>query len=228
MMFCMLLVAPWLFLSRVDAGASPGPPVTLNNTPDSPTRPLPTQPPPPITQYAPPINALVPLDKRGYIPHESAAKPALGCTYTKRVPRPRTTNLENPNNNPNQPTETLTSYINCRGCTTATAITVPHIPARAAGPAWRFPLPWPNPTPPLPAAQRLSTSVSRGPKWRRPRHPQYGRQALGGRGRWRRRLLIHDDMSGCNYNAGINQSRIKYQWQAFSQSHPTRRSRSGY
>ena len=149
MMFCMLLIAPWLFLSRVDAGASPGPPVTLNNTPDSPTRPLPTQPPPPITQYAPPINALVPLDKRAYLPPESAAKPALGCTYTKRVPRPRTTTThENPNNNNDEPTETLTSYINCRGCTTATAITVPHVPARAAGPAWRFPLPWPKPSAP--------------------------------------------------------------------------------
>lgn len=141
----MLLIAPWVFLLRADAGASPGPPVTCNNTP----RPVPTQPPPPITQYAPPANALVALESLRRASTPSTAEPALGCTYTKRVPRPRTASPRNPNNHPqnNQPTDTLTSYVNCRGCTAATAITVPHIPARAAGPAWRLPFAWSTPTP---------------------------------------------------------------------------------
>ncbi|KAK4121457.1 hypothetical protein N657DRAFT_635518 [Parathielavia appendiculata] len=100
-----------------------------------PTSPSPSTSQALITITEPPSSAaLIPVYPRLFLP--STGKPAEdGCTHTKRVP-----NRALQGGTSDTPAAvTMTSYVNCKGCTAVTAIPMQHILDRddAPGPAGR-------------------------------------------------------------------------------------------
>ncbi|KAK3897277.1 hypothetical protein C8A05DRAFT_39175 [Staphylotrichum tortipilum] len=148
----MFFATPLLFLASclsiipaVGAVTTNSPPTSTATIPDSINHnpinnPTPTPPPPPPITPNPNFNPtnqspnpLPHLDLIKRVLLTSTAIPASGCTLTKRIPKPA---RHAPSSST---TSTITSFVNCRGCVTATAVAVGYVPGRGAGPAWRRP-----------------------------------------------------------------------------------------
>ncbi|KAK4098128.1 hypothetical protein N658DRAFT_229886 [Parathielavia hyrcaniae] len=126
MLYCILLITSKLLLPSVDG-------LSIDNP--STTPPTPSLPPsstshlhPPLTITEPPSTAaLIPVYPRLFLP--STGKPPVedseGCTHTKRVPSRALLQADHPPPHAAAAaahTITVTSHVNCKGCTAVTAI----------------------------------------------------------------------------------------------------------